>query len=99
MRQIYHRQHQGRPTTAAERNVARDLLRGQDTDRDAVCLIARIALLVAPIVGYSEEEEQSSVAAYASKHQALLETSVIAGNLTTEAAGEAGLPATCNCMN
>lgn len=58
LRQIYHRRHQGRPTATAEMNVAKDLLQGQDTDRDSVCLIARIALLVAPTAGEPEEENR-----------------------------------------
>ena len=91
IRQIDHRQHQGRPITVAERNVARDLLEGQDTDRDSVCLIARIALLVAPISGESEEEKQDSIAEFATKRQTLLET-IIAGNLSAVASGEAAAP-------
>ena len=47
LRQIYHRQHQGRAITAEERKVARDLLRAQDTDRDLLSLISRMAVLVA----------------------------------------------------
>ena len=70
-----------------EFGIAKDLLRNQDTDQDSVCLIARMALLVAPSDGDTEEERQASIADFATKHQQFLE-SLIDGHLTADAADE-----------
>ena len=88
LRQIYNRYHQGRAITAGERKVARDLLQAQDTDRDMLNLISRMAVLVAPVTGTTYEEQQASVADFTAKRQLYLET-LMAGNLTMEEAGKA----------
>lgn len=59
-----------------------------------LCLISRMAILVAPIIGSTEDEQQTSVADFATKHQRLLET-LVAGNLTAEEAGEAAALPEC----
>ena len=88
LRQIYQRVHRGHRVSQEEFGIAKDLLRNQDTDQDSVCLIARMALLVAPSDGDTEEEPQASIADFATKHQQFLE-SLIDGHLTADAADEA----------
>ena len=53
-----------------------------------MCLIARIALLVAPSEGEAEDARLADIVDFVSKHQTMLET-VIAGQLTAAEAGEA----------
>ena len=48
LRLIYQRIHDGRHCTPEEMRVVRGMQRSQDTERDAVTLISRMALLVAP---------------------------------------------------
>ena len=77
----------GLNVTAAEIGVSKDLLRNQDTDRDSVFMLARMAVLVAPQEGNTEEERAASIAYFAIQHQRYLE-SFIDGHLTSEATGE-----------
>ena len=88
LRQIYQRMHQGRHCTDSEMKVARDMRRCQDTDRDIVPTIARMALLVAPQEGESDEAKAASIADFAKQHQLYLEA-LVDGHLTVSAAGEA----------
>ena len=82
------RHHQARAISAGERGVARDLVRTQDTDKDMLNLIDRMAGLVAPVSGTTPEEQQASISDFTTRHQLFLET-LVAGNLTTEEAGKA----------
>ena len=88
LRQIYQRMRQGRHCTDSEMKVARDMQRCQDTDRDTVPTIARMALLVAPQEGESDEAKAASIADFAKQHQLYLEA-LVDGHLTVSAAGEA----------
>ena len=88
LRQMYQRMHHSRPCSPSEFGVARDMLKCQDTDRDTVSTLARMALLVAPQGGDSAEAQVASIANFATLHQRHLEA-LVDGYLTVEAAGEA----------
>lgn len=88
LRQIYQRAHQGFSLSTEETGVSKDLLRSQDTDRDTVSMIARMALLVAPQECDTEEARSTAIANFATQHQRYLE-SLIDGHLTIAPACEA----------
>ena len=88
LRQIYQRIHQGRQCTTSEMKVARNMHRCQDTVEDAVPMTAKMALLVAPHEGDTEEAKAASIADFTEKHRLHLEA-LIDGHLTVSAAGEA----------
>ena len=68
--------------------VAKYMRSSNDDERDCIPLIARMAFLVAPQEGESEEAKAASLTAYADKHMHFLEA-LVDGHLTTAAAGEA----------
>ena len=51
LRQIYNRHRQSRAITSGERKVGRDIFHAQDTDRDMLNLISRMAVFVARSLG------------------------------------------------
>ena len=87
LREIYKRHQQGRMLSDGERDIARGLLKTQDTDRDLLNIVSRVVVLVAPVTGTTPEEQQASITEYAAKCH-LLET-LVAGNLTMDDAGRA----------